>query len=183
MTDFDADEPVPPPTPKRRFWTADRVIGWSGVGIAMMAAFFPWYVFVNEDKFGLEYIRQMVSGDPAIPARKDALDAASEGIPGRDLKAELPPADKIVTGTVAAPDESQSDGEEPQTQPLPAAPREFRLLKVIKGQAMIEDSTGIFVVRQGDILPDQSKVSDLEEQDGKWVLITDAGKTYVAAEK
>lgn len=185
MTDFDADEPVPPLPPRtKRFWTTDRIIGWSGAALALMAAFFPWYVFVNEDKFGLDYLRQMVSGDPAEPSRRATLDNSSGGIPDRELKAALPPAaDKIVTGTVPAEDAATDDGAETMpAQPFPAAPRNFRLLKVIKGQAMIEDATGIYVVRKGDVLPDRTKVADLEQRDGRWVLVTDGGAAYAAAE-
>lgn len=185
MTDFDADEPVPPlPAPRRRFWTTDRIIGWSGAALAVLAAFFPWYVFVNEDKFGLDYLRQMVSGDPAVPSRNGALDNASQGIADRRLNAALPePADRIVTGTVPAEEEPSDTGEQVMpAQPFPAALRVFRLLKVIKGQAMIEDATGIYVVRRGDVLPDQTKVAKLEQRDGKWVLVTDGGKAYAAAE-
>ena len=47
---------------------------------------------------------------------------------------------------------------------------------------MIEDRTGIYVVRQGDVLPDQSKVTSLEERNGKWVIVTDKGTVYSPAE-
>lgn len=184
MTDFDADEPVAPlAAKKKRFWTADRVIGWSGAGIALMAAFFPWYVFVNEDKFGLEALRQIVSGNPAQPSRQTAIESASRPI-ARDRIAAIPePADDIVTGTVPAVEESTTaEKQDMPAQPFPSAPRNFRLLKVIKGQAMIEDATGIFVVRRGDVLPDRTKVASLEQRDGKWVLVTDAGAAFSAIE-
>ena len=185
MTDFDADEPVSPlAAKKKRFWTTDRIIGWSGAVLALAAAFFPWYVFVNEDKFGLEALRAMVSGDPAVPSRRSTLDNNSGGIPDRKISTALAPSeDNIVTGTVPAVEEPASDTEQAlPAQPFPAAPRNFRLLKVIKGQAMIEDATGIYVVRKGDVLPDRTKVADLEQRDGKWVLVTDGGSAYSAAE-
>jgi hypothetical protein len=183
MTDFDADEPVPPlPIRKKKFWTTDRIIGWSGAVLALAAAFFPWYVFVNEDKFGLEALRAMVSGDPAVPSRRSTLDGNSNGIP--DRKTALAPAgDDIVTGTVPAAEEPTTDSEQAlPAQPFPSAPRGFRLLKVIKDQAMIEDATGIYVVHKGDILPDQTKVAALEQRDGKWVLVTDTGTAYSAVD-
>lgn len=184
MTDFDADEPVPPlAVRKKRFWTADRIIGWSGAVIALMAAFFPWYVFVNDDKFGLDALRAMVSSDPAVPSRRSTLDN-SNGIPGRKTVSLIPNEDDIVTGTVPAVETPSAESEqELPAQPFPAAPRNFRLLKVIKDQAMIEDATGIYVVRKGDVLPDRTKVADLEQRDGKWVLVTDGGTAYSAVEK
>lgn len=184
MTDFDADETVPPlAVRKKKFWTADRVIGWSGAVLALAAAFFPWYVFVNEDKFGLEALRAMVSDDAAVPSRRSTLEGNANGIPERKT-AKLQTEDNIVTGTVpAVEEESSTDSEQAlPAQPFPSAPRNFRLLKVIKDQAMIEDGTGIFVVRKGDVLPDRTKVADLEQRDGKWVLVTDGGNTYAATE-
>jgi len=184
MTDFDADEPVPPLAPRRKgLFTADRVIGWSGAMLALVAAFFPWYVFLNEDKFGLEFIRQITSRDLPERAGKAIVAASPSGIGDRDNNTVLPkPEDQIITGTVpAAAEEDHQDASIPD-QPFPSGPRVFRLLHVVKGQAMIEDRTGIYVVRQGDSLPDLSKVSSLEERDGKWVIVTDKGVVYTPGE-
>jgi hypothetical protein len=183
MTDFDADEPVQPlPVRKKKFWTTDRIIGWSGAVLALAAAFFPWYVFVNEDKFGLEALRALVSQDAAVPSRRSTLDGNVIGIPDRKT-ALAPTEDNIVTGTVPAVEEPTADGnQELPAQPFPTAPRGFRLLKVIKDQAMIEDATGIYVVHKGDVLPDRTKVAELEERNGKWVLVTDKGSTYSATD-
>lgn len=185
MTDFDADEPVPPLSPKRKgLFTADRLIGWSGVLIALVAAFFPWYVFFNEDKFGIEYIRQIASRDLPEWAGKAIVNASPSGIGDRDNNTVLPkPEDQIITGTVpaeAAEEDNQEEASIP-AQPFPSAPRVFRLLHVVKGQAMIEDRTGIYVVREGDTLPDLSKVTSLEERDGKWVIVNDKGIVYAPA--
>jgi hypothetical protein len=187
MTDFDADEPVSPLSPKRKgLFTADRVIGWSGALLALVAAFFPWYVFFNEDKFGLEYIRQITSRDLPERAGKAVVIASPSGIGDRDNNTVLPkPEDQIITGTVpaaAAEEDNQEEASIP-AQPFPAAPRVFRLLHVVKGQAMIEDRTGIYVVREGDTLPDLSKVTSLEERDGKWVIVTDKGIVYAPSGK
>ena len=180
MTDFDADEPVPPLAPRRKgLFTADRMIGWSGAMLALVAAFFPWYVFLNEDKFGLEFIRQITSRDLPERAGRAIVVASPSGIGDRDNNTVLPkPEDQIITGTVpAAAKEDHQEASVPD-QPFPSGPRVFRLLHVVKGQAMIEDRTGIYVVRQGDSLPDLSKVTSLEERDGKWVIVTDKGVVY-----
>jgi len=184
MTDFDADEPVPPLVPTRKgLFTTDRVIGWSGAMLALVAAFFPWYVFLNEDKFGLEFIRQITSRDLPERAGKAIVVASPSGIGDRDNNTVLPrPEDQIITGTVpAAADEEHREASIPD-QPFPSGPRSFRLLHVVKGQAMIEDRTGIYVVRRGDSLPDLSKVASLEERDGKWVIVTDKGVVYASGE-
>ena len=75
MTDFDADEPVAPPKPprqRRRVSTTDRVLGLTGVALACAAAFFPWYVFFNEEKFGIRVADWGRTRDlPEGPGRKD----------------------------------------------------------------------------------------------------------------
>ena len=58
----------------------------------------------------------------------------------------------------------------------------FATIEDAKAQAMIEDATGIYVVRRGDVLPDRTKVASLEQRDGKWVLVNDAGTAYSAIE-
>lgn len=186
MTDFDADEPVPPPPQKKRgLLTTDRVIGWSGAMLALGAAFFPWYVFLNEDKFGLDYIRQIATRDLPEWAGRAIVNASPSGIGDSDgNRAESRSEDQIITGTVPdskPAEELPVESSEP-VQPFPAAPHPFRLLHVVKGQAMVEDHTGIYVVRKGDSLPDLSKVARVEERDGKWVLVTDKGLVYGAGE-
>jgi len=184
MTDFDADEPVPPPVKRRKLLTTDRIIGWSGVLLALGSAFFPWYVFFNEDKFGLDYIRRIVSRDLPEWAGRPVVNPSPSGIGDRDNNRALPRSeDQIITGTVPAEQEAEEVSEEAATpaQPFPAAPRTFRLLHVAKGQAMIEDDAGVYVVKKGDMLPDLSKVAGLEQQDGKWVIVTDKGTVYGAA--
>jgi len=43
---------------------------------------------------------------------------------------------------------------------------------------LIEDTSGMYVVRVGSILPDESRLATLEERDGKWVIITSKGDVY-----
>ena len=37
---------------------------------------------------------------------------------------------------------------------------------------MIEDDAGLWIVQRGSTLPDSSRVSSIEQRDGKWVLVT-----------
>lgn len=183
MTDFDADEPVKPLVPRKgNFWNSDRFVGWSGVVLALSAAFFPWYVFINEEKFGI-YQSASSSAPAAATNREGRIDFKEDP----KALAERPqvaiatkPADEIITGTVPA--EETTESEEAAIpmleQPLPSQPQEFRLMYVSKGRAMIEDNTGVYLVRVGDTLPDFSKVANFEERDGKWVIVTDNGSIY-----
>ncbi len=53
MRESDADEPVAPlKRPKKRTFT-DKALAGTGLVLAGVSAFFPWYVFLNPDKFGI----------------------------------------------------------------------------------------------------------------------------------
>jgi len=45
---------------------------------------------------------------------------------------------------------------------------------------MIEDRTGIYIVKVGAVLPDNSTLATLDERDGKPVLITSNGDVVAA---
>ena len=48
-----------------------------------------------------------------------------------------------------------------EEQPFPATSG-FRLLHVANGRALIEDCSGMYIVRIGSILPDNSRLATLE---------------------
>jgi hypothetical protein len=80
-----------------------------------------------------------------------------------------------VTATVPTLGREQPEGLETQaSQPFPGKSG-FRLLHVANGRALIEDKAGMYLVRVGSILPDNSRVATLEQRDGKWVIVTSAG--------
>ena len=185
MTDFDADEPVAPPKPprqRRRVSTTDRVLGLTGVALACAAAFFPWYVFFNEEKFGIRVAdwgrtrdlpegpgRNVFSVSPLAMVDKD--DEGSGESSGTTV-------DPLVTATVSKLGaEKPASDEMPQAQPFPGRSG-FRLLHVANGRALIEDISGMYMVRVGSILPDNSRVATLEQRDGKWVIVTSTGEVY-----
>jgi RPA family protein len=65
----------------------------------------------------------------------------------------------------------------PEDQPFPASSG-FKLLHVANGRALIEDTTGMYVVRVGSVLPDESRLATIEQRDGKWVIVTSKGDIY-----
>ncbi len=76
-------------------------------------------------------------------------------------KPELP-FDPLTTATVSnLGKESDKGAVVPEDQPFPAASG-FKLLHVANGRALIEDSSGMYVVRVGSILPDDSRLATLE---------------------
>ena len=73
VTDFDADETIQPL--KRagagRYSTSDKMLVGVGVMLAAGAAFFPWYVFLNPEKFSVPTLWQGATRDlPETPARE-----------------------------------------------------------------------------------------------------------------
>lgn len=108
----------------------------------------------------------MVSVSPA--AMIDDDDAA----PRREL-------DPVKTATVPNLGREGRSGtpENPLEQPLPA-PSGFRLMHVANGRALIEDASGMYIVRVGSILPDNSRLATLEQRDGEWVIVTSNGEVY-----
>ncbi len=183
MTDFDADEPVAPlrqVVVRRRIPTIDRVLALTGIALACGAAFFPWYVFFNEEKFGIrvadwERTRDLPEGPGRNVFSVSPLALVDRDDEGGDGDAEAP-VDQIVTATVPTLGRERPEGlEVPGSQPFPGKSG-FRLLHVANGRALIEDKRGMYLVRVGSILPDNSRVATLEQRDGKWVIVTSSGE-------
>jgi hypothetical protein len=185
MTDFDADEPVAPLNVKkaRREIFTDRLLSGGGVVLALTAAFFPWYVFFNEDKFTLRHSEDLLR--PYLPENPNRTivnktDADIAGMSKTEPVAK-PSDDQIVTGSIpqaGLPDSLKGLGDNNLSQPFPTTPSAFHLMHAMAGRAMIESADGIFLVKVGSELPDKSKVATLELRNGQWVIITDQGSVY-----
>lgn len=182
MTDFDADEPVAPPKEgkRKKFWTSDRIIGYSGAALALTAAFFPWYVFFNSAKFGIDATVSLISRNFSGWSERSTFSQSPSAIDNEGLQPGTKDAqDALMTGTVPGMDKAKiKDDAGAVEQPLPTQGVKFHLLHVAKGRALIEDENGVYVVERGSPLPDLSTVADLEERDGQWVIVTDKGDIY-----
>jgi len=91
--------------------------------------------------------------------------------------AELP--DMLTTATVnASGKEKQNDlAAGVEDQPFPGQ-TSFRLLHVSNGRALIEDGSGMYMVRVGSTLPDNALLTKIEQRGGEWQIETSSGKTY-----
>lgn len=184
VTDFDADELIEPPKVERRsrFLTTDRVLGASGIALACVAALFPWYVFFNEEQFGIRLAEWGPTRDlPEGPGR-NVFSVSPLALVDNDDDEETseaaPIVDQITTATVPNVGIERPEGLEAMPmQPFPGRSG-FRLLHVANGRALIEDTSGMYMVRIGSILPDNSRVATLEQRDGKWVIVTSTGEVY-----
>lgn len=161
---------------RRRLSGGDWPLIGCGVGLALVCALFPWYIFFNQERFGVRPLTfSGQPGDFTTPAAGVLPELVGERMPL--ALTDLPQLDFIPTGTV--PDAPATIGhdlpEQPfpgDKQPYPGERQPFRLLYVENGRAMIEDEDGFWVVRRGSVLPDGSRVARFERRDGTWVLVT-----------
>ncbi|MBU4531130.1 MAG: flagellar protein [Hoeflea sp.] len=176
--DLDDDEaPVPVAKSGR---SGDRVFAVAGFVLATAAAFFPWYVFFNQESFGIAPMGYTDTRDlPETPGRA-VVTVSPLAIPDEeDGSAPASAFDPIITATVPESGDqgngsSRALSEDP-IQPFPGKPQ-YRLLHVANGRALIEDRSGMYIVRIGSVLPDNSRLATLEQRDGKWVIITSNGE-------
>ncbi|WP_295807321.1 hypothetical protein [uncultured Nitratireductor sp.] len=144
---------------------SDWVIMLGGIGLAAICAMFPWYIFFNQEQFGVRPMSFAGRPSPDAP-RSEAL----PGLVGARIPTQMiamPQVDYTPTGTVdRTPTKALED------QPFPGDTPSFRLIHVIGGRAMIEDDEGYWMVRRGSRLPDGSRVSQIQWKNGHWEMMT-----------
>jgi hypothetical protein len=162
-----------------RWQASDFVVAGLGLALGVGCAVFPWYIFFNQEKFGVRAVR--------FEGNADQLRSAGMRItePRLDMEMDvgmvLPEQlDLFATGTVTQEQDEQD--EQPPSPPLPVVqafpgpPVDYRMIHATPGRAMIADDTGMWVVQRGSLLPDNSAVASIEQRDGGWVLVTTAKK-------
>jgi hypothetical protein len=163
-------------TQQSRDRRSDLVIAGLGLVLGLGCALFPWYIFFNQDKFGIRALKfegqgERETGPIYLGSQADRVGAPMtiEDIPPMKL-------DLFATGTLPENDGPGEGAPGLSEQPFPSEIAAFRLVHVANGRAMIEDDTGLWVVQRGSRLPDNSRVAGIEQRDGKWVLVTSAAK-------
>ncbi|MCR9137885.1 MAG: flagellar protein [Alphaproteobacteria bacterium] len=171
-------EPLVPEIGGKRPEKTDRMLLATGLLIAGFAAFFPWYVFLNQEQFGVRPMGFASNRDlPELPARS-VVAASPLAIPDSDTDSTGETLDTISTATVNIDGERrqpETDADAGPEQQFPGQKSSFRLLHVVNGRALIEDGSGMYVVRIGSILPDNSRLATLEMRNGSWVIVTSDG--------
>jgi len=163
------------------FFTPDRILAWTGIGLAAAAAFFPWYVFFNEDKFGMKVAGGDRTRDLPHTGPREVFSVSPMAMTNRN-KEDMPPAempDMLTTATVNASGKEKQNNLAAglEDQPFPGQ-TSFRLLHVSNGRALIEDGSGMYMVRVGSTLPDNAQLTKIEQRNGEWLIETSSGKTY-----
>lgn len=157
----------------------DIMVAALGVTLGLTAAIFPWYVFFNQEQFGVRAMKFEGQREPSgYGGRMPADLPFPEELVARQVERGLVPLielDRLSTGNV--PDEDLPTGSVPLAhQPFPGvdkpAPR-FEIVHIENGRVMVADDSGVWLARIGSRLPDASKVASIERRDGRWVVVTD----------
>ncbi|AZO28131.1 hypothetical protein [Mesorhizobium sp. M1B.F.Ca.ET.045.04.1.1] len=149
---------------------SDFVIAALGITLGLICALFPWYIFFNQEQFGVQAIKFGGSGSNSGRAGGGVAAERSGPLTAKDVpNADI---DLLATGTVR---DDPAPAPAPDEQPFPAVSG-FKMVHVANGRAMIEDDTGLWIVQRGSVLPDSSRVVSIEQRGGKWVIVTDANK-------
>ncbi|ADV11111.1 hypothetical protein [Mesorhizobium ciceri] len=166
--------PQPPKAPFPRLERksdrrSDFVIAALGIALGLICALFPWYIFFNQDQFGVQAMKFGGTGSNSGRAGGGVVAERSAPLTAKDVPAAN--LDLLATGTVRDDADPAAASDE---QPFPADAAKFRMVHVANGRAMIQDDAGLWMVQRGSILPDSSKVSSIEQRNGKWVMVTSA---------
>lgn len=163
---------------------SDILIAGAGLVLAMGSAMLPWYVFLNQDKFGIRALEFEGRSD-IIPAPTLAYQPSRIGQPISTGEIPAMSLDFAPTGTLPGPGDDPAQAVPLSEQPFPGGDRpvaEYRLVHVANGRAMLEDENGLWVVQIGSRLPDQSRVASIEKRGGAWVLVTDREQVITVAD-
>ncbi|RUW61929.1 hypothetical protein [Mesorhizobium sp. M7A.F.Ca.US.008.03.1.1] len=166
--------PQPPKAPfprlkKKSGRRSDVVIAALGIALGLICALFPWYIFFNQDQFGVQAMKFGGTGSNSGRAGGGVVAERSAPLTAKDVPAAN--LDLLATGTVRDDANPAAASDE---QPFPADATKFRMVHVANGRAMIQDDAGLWIVQRGSILPDSSQVSSIEQRNGKWVMVTSA---------
>lgn len=176
----DVHWPQPPqaqfPQPGRKHdRRSDLVVAALGVTLGLICALFPWYIFYNDIRFTPHGFKLGGKGDRdgrmVMSDRSMAAPTPAPEVPVQNI-------DLFATGTPGESPKDPNDAPGLDQQPFPAEISEFHLVHVANGRAMIEDDTGLWIVQPGSALPDNSRVTSIEQRGGKWVLVTSANKVF-----
>ena len=166
----------------RTLGVSDMIVTTAGIALGVACALFPWYVFFNQEQFGVRAMKFSGNGDAArMPGY---LTGGPEGIKRPITAGEIPrlELDLFATGTLP-PAGRSLDPSEAIDQPFPgkeSTASNFKLLHVENGRGMMEDDDGIWLVQIGSKLPDGARVNAFQKRDGHWTIITDRNTVLTA---
>ncbi|MHB2263947.1 hypothetical protein [Aliihoeflea sp. PC F10.4] len=156
---------------RRGLSKGDIAITVGGLGLAFACAAFPWYVFYNQEQFGVREMRFSGNMTPGHIGTTDApIPFAATPMTPDDFPIMELDLFTTASAVVDAPRPVIVDQPFPEPATVP-----YRIVHIANGRAMIEDEGGYFVVQPGSTLPDATRASSIEQRDGKWVLVNSDG--------
>lgn len=156
---------------RRGLSKGDIVITVGGLGLAFACASFPWYVFYNQEQFGVQEMRFSGNMTPGgIASREDSLPFSLEPMTPDDFP--IMGLDLFTTASAVVDAPRPVVVDQPFPEPITAP---YRIVHIANGRAMLEDEGGYFVVQPGATLPDAARVVSIENRDGKWVMVNSNG--------
>ena len=171
---FSLRKETEPAGPLARTRRSDVTIVALGITLGLLCAMFPWYVFFNQEKFGVRAMKFEGGGVQDTGAMPVGQQPQRIGAPMDVEDIPTTQLDLFATGTLPDDKDGEAGDAVPglDEQPFPGDEAQFRLVHVANGRAMIEDEAGLWVVQTGSTLPDSSRVASIEQRKGKWVLVT-----------
>lgn len=150
---------------------SDFVVGAMGLVLGLTCALFPWYIFFNQEKFG---VREFVFSGERGSAAPTSLTYQPPRIGQPFAQAEVPKMelDLFPTATTPPADGAARQAVPLSEQPFPPDLVSYQLVHVANGRAMIMDDAGLWVVQPGSQLPDASRVASIEKRGKNWVVVT-----------
>ena len=156
-------------SPRKKRDTSDITIAGLGLALGITCALFPWYIFFNQEKFGIREFTFNGRGSATSRAASYQPDLLGKPFANSDLpqlNVDFFPTATLASSSIPMRAIPQSE------QPHPEDRIVYRLMHVANGRAMIEDEDGLWVVQRGSYLPDGSRVAAIERRKGEWVLVT-----------
>ena len=154
--------------------SSDLVIAALGITLGLTCAFFPWYIFFNQEKFGVRPMKFEGGGTGSSGQVSVGPQPEKVGAPMTAADIPVMQLDLFATGSLPQDDGAGQGERAPglDQQPFPGDAAQFQLIHVANGRAMVQDDAGIWVVQTGSLLPDLSRVWSIEKRKGKWILVT-----------
>jgi hypothetical protein len=162
----------------------DMLIAGAGLALALGCALLPWYVFFNQEKFGIRALK-FEGRQGAIPSSGMAYQRGRNYQPVSPEEVSALSLDFLSTGTLPQRGDPPVEASPLSEQPFPGQDRpiaEYQLVHVANGRAMLEDENGLWVVQPGSHLPDGSRVVSIEKRGTAWVVVTDRDRSITLAD-
>ncbi len=166
--------PAPLQSKTKKRDRSDIVVAALGITLGLTCALFPWYIFFNQEQFG---VREFVFEGRGSVTPPSNLVYQPALINQPFSTGEVPKMNLDFFPTATLPGEEDEVRAVPASeQPFPSDLISFKLVHVANGRAMIQDEDGLWVVQRGSRLPDASEVASIEQRGGNWVLVTTLDK-------